>query len=300
MGTEQTAAAAAAVSAEPSIGDAGLSLAGLIDVLDRADDALGPRRPRPRRAVVHRSPAMRMVADRWDPLRESSPYVASRPGALRGTPSRPVPLRTVQLHSVRPAPAARVPAPAVPPMPPRPAPAPEPPRGLRAALRSLVRRVALWGAGPGGVHLAWGAPTPSPVYRPGAIRTTPSRAADRRPLDPPVVLRELPSTPTNRPAAPSPAAAGGTTAPRVERWVRPGSVGRLPARLPAPRRSVPTRARSPGGIRGSPGSVPARGSPPWEPEPGRSSEAPRGTQPLDAVPRSATSRAESDRPTSPG
>jgi hypothetical protein len=257
MGMEQTAAAAA-VPADP-----GLTLAGLIDVLDRADAGLGPRRPRPRRAVVHRSPAMRVVADRWDPLRESAPYGTPRPGSLRGTP-RPLPLRTVPLHSVRPAPAARVPAPAVaPPMPARPAPAPEP-RGLRAALRSLVRRVSLWGAGPGGAHLAWGAPPPPPVYRPGAIRTT----TPRRPVDPPVVLRELPSTPTNRPAAPSPAAAGGTTAPRVERWVRPGSVGRLPTRLPAPRGSVPTRARSPGGIRGSPGSAPARGSPPWWPEPG--------------------------------
>ena len=248
MGMEQTAAAAAAVPA-----DAGLTLAGLIGVLDRADDALGPRRPRPRRAVVHRSPAMRMVADRWDPLRESTPY-AARATTLRTTPPRPVPL-----HSVRPAPPARVPVV----VPPRPAPAPEP-SGLRAALRRFVRRVALWGAGPGGAHLAWGAPRPAPVYRPGAITTT----TPRRPVDPPVVLRELPSTPTNRPAAPSPVAATGTTAPRVERWVRPGSVGRLPTRLPAPRGSVPTRARSPGGIRGSPGSAPARGSPPWWPEPG--------------------------------
>jgi hypothetical protein len=264
MGTEQTAAAAAVPT-----GEAGLTLAGLIDVLDRADDGVGPRRPRPRRAVVHRSPAMRMVADRWDPLRESAPYAVPRPGTLRGTPSRPLPVRTVPLRSVRPAPPARVPAPAVAPAPPvRPAPAPEPSGGLRAALRALVRRVALWGAGPGGVHLAWGAPPPPPVYRPVPIRTTGRRAADRRPVDPPVVLRELPSTPTNRPAAPSPAAATGTPAPRVERWVRPGSAGRLPVRLPAPRGPVPSRARSPGGIRGSPGSAPARGSPPWWPEPG--------------------------------
>jgi hypothetical protein len=264
MGMEQTAAAAASVPA----GDAGLTLAGLIDVLDRVDAGLGPRRPRPRRAVVHRSPAMRMVADRWDPLRESAPQALARPGALRGTPSRPVPTRPVPLRSVRPAPPARVPAPAVAPSPPvRPAAAPEP-RSLRAALRSLVRRVALWGAGPNGEHLAWGAPPPRPVYRPGAPQVTGRGAADYRSVDPPVVLRELPSTPTNRPVAPSSATAIGTPAPRVERWVRPGSAGRLPVRLPAPRGPVPTRARSPGGIRGSPSTAPARGSPPWWPDPG--------------------------------
>ena len=95
MGMEQTAAAAAAVPA----GDAGLTLAGLIDVLDRADHVLGAHRPRPRRAVVHRSPAMRMVADRWDPLRESAPYVAPRPGSLRATPSRPLPARRARRSS---------------------------------------------------------------------------------------------------------------------------------------------------------------------------------------------------------
>jgi hypothetical protein len=269
MGMEQKAAAAAAVPADRVLpADAGLSLAGLIDVLDRADDALGPRRPRPRRAVVHRSPAMRMVADRWDPLRESTPHALTRPGSLHGTPSRPLGVRTVPLRSVRPAPPARVPAPrpAVP-VPPAPAPAPEA-RGVRAALRRLVRRVALWGAGRDGEHLAWGGPFPRPAYRAGDVLPPAHRAADRRPVDPPVVLRELPSTPTNRPAAPSPAAAPGTAAPRVERWVRPGIAGRLPARLPAPRGPVPSRARSPGGIRGSPGTAPARGSPPWWPEPG--------------------------------
>jgi hypothetical protein len=253
MGTEQTAAAAAAPAA-----DAGLTLAGLIDVLDRADDGSGRRRPHPRRAVVHRPTAVRTGSDRWDPPRRSTPS-AIRPGMPRTAPSRPVPLR-----SVRPAPPARVPPPAAaPPAPARPAPAPEPPRGLRARLRSLIRRVALWGAGPDGAHLAWGAPPPPAAYRPGALRTT-----DRRPVDPPVVLRELPSTPTNRPAASSPAAATGTTARRVEQWVRPGSAGRLPARLPVPRGPVPSRARSPGSIRGSPGTAPARGFPPWEPEPG--------------------------------
>jgi hypothetical protein len=260
MGTEQAAAAATVPNGPPN---AGLGLAGLIDVLDQADGALGPRRPRPRRAAVHRSPSMRLVADRWDPLREFAPRAATRPTSLRAAPSRHLHSRPVPLRSVRPAPPARVPAPV-----PAAAPLPPAPRGLRAGLRSFVRRMALWGAGPGGAHLAWGAGRPPPVYRAGALVPPARRAADRRPVDPPVVLRALPSTPTTGPAASSSAAALRTSAPRVERWVRPGTAGRLPARLPAPRGPVPSRARSPGGIRGSPGTDPAHGFPPWWPEPG--------------------------------
>jgi len=71
-----------------------------------------------------------------------------------------------------------------------PEPAPRPP--LRPRLRAFTRRIALWGSGPRGEHLAWG--RPAPVSAP-------------RQVDPPVVLRELPSTPTIRPAASSPAVA---------------------------------------------------------------------------------------------
>src|SRR3954454_12868300 len=61
---------------------------------------------------------------------------------------------------------------------------------------ALIRRAALWGAGPRGEYLAWssraGRPAPSIV---------------RAESDSPVLLRELPSTPTVQRAAPSPAAA---------------------------------------------------------------------------------------------
>ena len=261
MGAEQ----AEAVSEAPAdVPGAGLSLAGLIDVLDRAEDVL-PRRPaRPRRSAVHRSRPPRPVADRWDPLRVSGSRPATataRADRLRSAPARAVPLRSVQ-----PAPAPRAPtvhAAAAPPV--RLAPwvpgeqATSVRTGLlRAALRRLVRRAALWGAGPDGAYLAWGAPAPDRVYRPGGT----GRPAAPQTVDPPVVLRELPSTPTNRLAAPSPAAVPGPPAPRIERWTRP------PARLPGAEAPVPTRARSPGGIRGSPGTAPAHGSPPWWPEPG--------------------------------
>ncbi len=73
---------------------------------------------------------------------------------------------------------------------PTPEPAPRTPR--RPRLRGLTRRIALWGAGPRGEHLAWGGPAPVPAIHQ---------------VDPPVVLRELPSTPTVRPAASSPAVA---------------------------------------------------------------------------------------------
>ena len=45
----------------------------------------------------------------------------------------------------------------------------------------LLRRIALWGAGTDGEYLAWGGP----------VRPAEKPAADR-----PVVLREMPSTPT--------------------------------------------------------------------------------------------------------
>ena len=66
--------------------------------------------------------------------------------------------------------------------------------GLLAALR---RRAALWGAGAHGEYLAWSA---APLPRSAA-------RISLRAVDGPVVLRELPSTPTVQPAVPSPAAA---------------------------------------------------------------------------------------------
>ena len=84
-------------------------------------------------------------------------------------------------------------------------------------LRILVRRMALWGAGENGANLAWGR---APMPRPAA------------PLDPPVVLREMPSTPLIQPmpaaaVPPAPARAVrrpiGPVLPRVAPvgWVAP-------------------------------------------------------------------------------
>lgn len=260
MGMEQ--APSATLPSSSTDPDAGLTLAGLIDVLDRADDVLVRRRPRPRRSAVYRSAGARpvgsrTVADRWDPMRTMQPRTA--------TPSRPGGPRPVPLRSVQPAPTAR---PRLSSTPPRPAPAPAAPpappsssvpRRLRDLLRGLTRRVALWGAGPDGAYLAWGGGAPRRPYRAGA-----------RPVDPPVVLRELPSTPTIPPAAPSPAAAN-RSAP-VSPAPRP-LLGRVPASFPGTPRTgatgLPeTRARAPAGIRGSPGAPLARGSPPGWPDTG--------------------------------
>jgi hypothetical protein len=72
---------------------------------------------------------------------------------------------------------------------------PTPPApGLLAVLR---RRIALWGAGEHGEHLAWSA---APLPRSAA-------RISLRGVDGPVVLRELPSTPTVQPATPSPVVA---------------------------------------------------------------------------------------------
>src|SRR5436305_1456543 len=63
--------------------------------------------------------------------------------------------------------------------------APAPGPGVRTGrLRALAQRLAMWGAGPGGTHRAWGPGAPvHPARVPAAVRT-----------DGPVVLRELPST----------------------------------------------------------------------------------------------------------
>ncbi|SHN87065.1 hypothetical protein SAMN05660350_04073 [Geodermatophilus obscurus] len=210
-----------------------LTLGGLLDVLDRAEPLPARRGPRPRRAAVHRTSG------------------ASRPAAVR-----PVPVPAARPRPVPPAPAAPAwTAPAWT----APAAAPAPRPGLRARVRGLVRRLALWGAGPDGAHLAWG--------RPAATAPAP------RP-DGPVVLTELPNTPTIRPAAPSPAAAL-----RPARYPWPAASARVPVvaplarQVPAPR-PVPAprtaqgssppgaaRASAPARARGDPRPPPARGQP---------------------------------------
>src|SRR4051812_36939613 len=156
MGNDETVTAVLCVPARSAPRHDERSLAGLIDVLDRADAMLPRHRSRPRRSAAYR-PAGRRVP----------------------TPVRPVPAP----------PAGRaLPAPA-----PRTVAAPPSAHGVRARLHAVVRRLALWGAGPDGAYLAWGGPRPSR-------------------LDPPVVLTELPSTPTvstppSRPAVSSPTAA---------------------------------------------------------------------------------------------
>jgi hypothetical protein len=281
-----TTAASARVSADPRGRDTGRSLAGLIDVLDRAD--LGLANGRTRRAAVHR-PA----------------------GARSGS------VRTVPLRSVQPAPMAR-PVPGG-----RPAPAPQPAaapaRAAGGRLHGLTRRVALWGAGPRGEYLAWGSPaqpatTPARPITSPAVRRRPTRLrglvrrvalwgagprgeylawgapagpAPKRDADRPVVLREMPSTPTVQPAAPSPAAAllprgpASSAGPQGMPPVPRGAVA-VPGVRPSgrPERSQatgwPPQARSPGAApglvraRGDPLACPVRGSPP----PARRSRSP--------------------------
>lgn len=239
-----------------------LGLAGLLGLLDRAHEL--PQRPRPRRAVLTRSPG--------------------GPRALRPLPTaRPVPV-----PRPRPVPPAAVPAPVA-----APAPAAAPGPRWRARLRASVRRLALWGAGPDGAHAAWPtAPVVVPPAGPGLVRRLALWGGGRdgehlawgrpRPAAPapapapngPVVLTELPSTPTIRPAASSPAVAlppTGSGRPVPPRPAAPRSAGPAlaPAGWPArPAAGRPTaRAPDPPGTagavrtRGDPGGHPARGSP---------------------------------------
>jgi hypothetical protein len=283
-------ATAARMPADPMGWHTGRGLAGLIDVLDRADDGSVYGRSRTRRPATYRPPGSRAGTVRTVPLRSVQPAPVARPvpGAVPvpeapplPTPAagrlhtvirraalwgagprgehlawRPTARPTARAATVRPALAPRI---AAPPAPPRP-----------ARVRRFLRRIALWGAGPGGEYLAWGAAT-RPTARPLA-RPAPEPATDR-----PVVLREMPSTPTIQPAAPSPAAAlpphgPASTGPR---WMPPVPRGAVavpgvrprgrPERSPAtgwpsqvPTSGVPTglvRAR------GDPLSCPARGSP---------------------------------------
>src|SRR4051812_49682383 len=84
-GAEPVVPSRSAAAARRGGPDADLSLAGLIDVLDRADAMLPRQRPRPRRAAAHRGagrPAGRGVALRpVPPLRAKPPAPAPRPPA---------------------------------------------------------------------------------------------------------------------------------------------------------------------------------------------------------------------------
>lgn len=238
----------------------GASLAGLIGVLDRADGTATPHRSRP----VHTS-ALRSSA-RAVPLRSVPMAPPARP--VR-TPAGTGPTVTVVPDRER-----------------RPltglrdltrrvalwgsgaegeylawrTPEPAPGRPLRPRLRALTRRIALWGAGPRGEYLAWGGPTPT---------TTP---VPRR-IDAPVVLRELPSTPTIRPAASSPAVAlipaPTVPAPRPGPTVlRATAASPVAAARPAPVRPTPVRPAMP--LRPVPAAGPGRAGPVragWAPPP---------------------------------
>jgi hypothetical protein len=212
-------ATAARMPVDPVALEGRLSVAALFDVLDRAGAGPLPVRTAGRRPSDYR-PA----------------------GARRGG------VRTVPLRSVRPAPMARpVPGPAR--ISETPAAAAAPGR-----LAALIRRAALWGAGPQGEYLAW-RPAVRTAARPVVRRpdVTPPRA-QRRPgllrraalwgagaqgeylawggharpaagpvTDRPVVLRELPSTPTIQLSAPSPARelSHRRPAPAGPRWAPP-------------------------------------------------------------------------------
>jgi len=265
-------ATAATLSADPVALEARLSVAALFDVLERAGAGPAPVRTPGRRPSTYR-PA----------------------GARRGA------VRTVPLRSVRPAPMAR-PVPGAPRVVATPAPVAAP-----GWFATVVRRAALWGAGPQGEYLAWrpavrsvrAAAAPRSEPRRGLLRRIalwgagadgeylawggPSRPPSKPVSDRPVVLRELPSTPTIQPAAPSPAAglSHRRPAPAGPRWTPPvprGAVA-VPGRRPLgpPERSRATGWPSqvsgtgvPTGLvraRGDPLSCPARGSPGPAPPP---------------------------------
>jgi hypothetical protein len=279
MGDGETAAR---MPADPALRGQGRSLAGLIDVLDRADGAAAGRRPQPRRTSAHRSAGARTGAVRTVPLRSVQPAPPARPTPSPRAHVLPEPerapvrglsglLRRAALWGSGPRGehlAWRVARPAA-------APVAAPAARRSARVRSVVRRLSLWGSGPGGKYLAWGGPA-LPDPRPDA--------------DAPVVLRELPSTPTIQPAAPSPAvallprgpasSAGLRGVPPVPRGavavpgVRPGgpperfrATGRPPRSRWSPTATGPARAR------GDPLPYPVRGSPP----PARRSRSPGST-----------------------
>jgi hypothetical protein len=314
MGDGETATR---MPADPALRGQGRSLAGLIDVLDRADGAAAGRRPQLRRTSAHRSAGARTGAVRTVPLRSVQPAPPARPTPSPRAHVLPEPerapvrglsglLRRAALWGSGPRGehlAWRVARPAA-------APVAAPAARRSARVRSVVRRLSLWGSGPGGKYLAWGGPA-LPDPRPDA--------------DAPVVLRELPSTPTIQPAAPSPAVAllpRGPASSAGLRGVPPVPRGEVAVpgvdradRLNAP--GPPAGRRGPGGRRRRPdrrgrggtrcptrsGARPRRrdGPGPRAPHGARSPEylalAPdhtccsrdHGSQPLDAVLRTAPS-----------
>ena len=278
-------ATAALLAADPIALEAGRSVAALFDELERAGG--GPVRPR---------------------------TPARRPATYRPAGARSGGVRTVPLRSVQPAPMAR-PVPgasraAVPAALPTPAP---------GRLHAFIRRAALWGAGPQGEHLAWGSParpvvrtavpatamtpaTPVAAHRPARLRSLvrraalwgagadgeylawggPARPAPKPVADRPVVLREMPSTPTIQTPLIQPAASSSAAvlpprdpAPAGPRWMPPvprGAVavpGVRPSGRPERSRATGWPPQSPGSgvptglvrARGDPLSSPARGSP---------------------------------------
>jgi len=200
---------AARMAADPIALEAVRSVAALFDQLERAGGGAAHTRSPNRRPASYRPAGARKGGVRTVPLRSVQPAPMARriPGTAPAIPAaqQPAPapgrvrivIRWAALWgagpqgeylawtSSRPARPAAAPRSAAPTAGRRPGP-----------LRHLVRRIALWGAGPDGEYLAWGAPA----------RPVAKREADR-----PVVLREMPSTPTIQtpliqPAAPSPAA----------------------------------------------------------------------------------------------
>ncbi|CCG01093.1 hypothetical protein [Blastococcus saxobsidens] len=277
--------AGAAVRADLSGREPASTLAGLIDVLDRADGGLPRQRTRP---AAHRSGA------------------------------RPVPLRSVQ-----PAPSARAARrPVEAPRTPRVVVVPERVRQPLGGLRGVARRAALWGGGDQGEYLAWRTPAfPAPVRgrRRAALRAFSRRmalwgagdqgehlawsssasSAPTRPvvreIDPPVVLRELPSTPSIQPVASSPAAALLPAGPASSPGSRTGPAAPDATARPTPHPSSPEPTdrsqprvgwRPPRdwpssgryGARSTPPSIPVRTSGPTSRTPGMPARrSPRGS-----------------------
>ncbi|WP_029430638.1 hypothetical protein [Blastococcus sp. URHD0036] len=293
------------------------TLSGLLTVLERADALPSAGRSRPRRAVLHtsagargqrlRQPARPVPAPRLRPTAQPVPVRATAPAPVmwrRDLADAPAPVAPPALPAPQPGLVRRLALWGAGPEGehlawnrprPRTAPAPVsvptvagPPRpSLRAAaagrLRRQVRRLALWGAGADGQHLAWNAPPPPRVY---------SARLPVRPASSGVVrLTALPSTPTIKPAASSPAAAlspalhlraagslsrAAARPPRASQpraseltgWpaVRPEPCPALPAPSGWPVREPGVRAcaRSPGRARtrGDPPACRVRGSPP--------------------------------------